>query len=444
MAVGSASRQTHSRRSPGPWPPSAEAQGVELSVVAQVLLVASLTFVAYVLIGAAPRDEGPASYIRWQVASQALELVVWLAIIGALGWWKAAGVVRGSISLWGVVPVIILSAASLLEAGHAEESWVGPGLQAAVAVGVFAGALEEEVVFRGFLYHGLTRRLGGATAVVVGSLLFAVYHIPVMIRRDLSDGAMLALLVNHFAFGMFMCRVRAQTGSVWFLIHTLWNLATVEIAIWAYPEGQYPELLWNLRFAAYGVGLFLGFGLLVRSMIARYVWGPPGKQFVWTEWPFVWSRLLRPPSPKTLERFTDRACCAVVLAQEEARAQGARLVGPEHLLLAITHECDALTTNALATAGVTLGSHTRLDELSTDRAKGAPELAFTQSAKLILRLAAAEASIWNHPHITTEHLVLGLTAPALRRGEAAQVLRQQGVDPAHLRRATISLMVDGT
>lgn len=53
-------------------------------------------------------------------------------------------------------------------------------------VGVSAARLTEEVIFRGFLLHGLTRRSGGRTAMFASSVLFAVYHVPRGIREDWS------------------------------------------------------------------------------------------------------------------------------------------------------------------------------------------------------------------------------------------------------------------
>lgn len=452
-----ATLETRLRRSRPRWPPSAEPQGIELPTVVLILIVVGLTFVGYLLVGAAPRDHGPTPYIRWLLITSVVELIVWLGVVGALGWRKGAGLIWGSWSLWGIVPLAALSVASLLAAGRAGEPWVGAGLQVAIVVGVFVAALTEEVAFRGFLFHGLTRRLGGATAAVTGSLLFSIYHLPVLIREDVRGSSMLLRLVSHFAFGMFLCRVRAQTGSIWFpaAIHALWNLTTVEIAIWAFPEGHYPVSLSYIRLAIDGAGLFLAYGLLIRALVVHaarsLVSGPPTDdgERIRSAKPINWRSFYRSlgesTSPAVFERYTGAARRAVFLAQEEARSENAKAVGSEHLLLALTHESDGVAAEALEGSGLPLGSPTRLEELLDGRREHASPplfdihaLPFDTPAKNVLQLAMLEANAWTHPQIGTEHLLLGFTA--WRRGETARVLRRQGLDRGLLRRTTLRLL----
>jgi membrane protease YdiL (CAAX protease family) len=456
-----ATLETRPRQSRRRWPPSAKSQGVELPTVVLILILVSLTFVGYLLIAAAPRDQGPTPYIRWLLITSVVELIVWLGVVGAFGWRKGVGLVWGSWSLWGIVPLAALSIASVLAAGRAGEPWVGAGLQVAIVVGIFVAALTEEVAFRGFLFHGLTRRLGGATAVVTGSVLYSIYHLPVLIREDVRGSAMVIRLISHFAFGMFLCRVRAQTGSIWFptAIHTLWNLTTVEIVIWAFPEGHYPDSLSYVRLAIDGTGLFLACGLLFWALVAHsarsLVSGPltddgkriPGaKPISWRS--FYWS-LGRSPSPADFERYTGAAWRAVVLAQEEARCEEAKAVGTEHLLLALTHESDGVASEALEGSGIPLRSPTRLGELLLGRREHVPppplnvhSVPFDPQTKMILQLAVLEANAWKHQQIGTEHLLLGLTA--LRRGGAARVLRKQGIDRGFMRRRTLRLLTERT
>ena len=55
-----------------------------------------------------------------------------------------------------------------------------------------------------------------------------------------------------------------------------------------------------------------------------------------------------------LERFTDRARRAVVLAQEEARMLGHNYIGTEHILLGLIRERDGGAGRALESLGISL------------------------------------------------------------------------------------------
>jgi membrane protease YdiL (CAAX protease family) len=447
-----AALETRPSRSPSRWPPSAEPQGIELSPVAVIVVTLGLLAFGYFIAWSAPTDRGPAPYLRWLLMTSIVELIVWVGVVVGLGWRRAAGLVTGSLSWWGIAPLVAISTASLLMAGRAEEASVGAGLQLVIAIGVLIEALGEEVAFRGFLYHGLTRRFGGTVAMASCSLLFALYHLPVLVGNEVRGVYMIISLLTHFTFGMFMCRIRAETGSIWFptAVHALWNLTAVDIAIWAFPEGLHPDAFGWIRLAIDGTGLILAYGLLWRALLAHsarsLVSGPPiddGKRASAAtafDWRAFYGNLARSPSRDVFDRFTERARSAVVLAQEEARSAQARAVGTEHVLLALIHESDAVASEALQACGISPGSPTRLSELIRDRSELAPTLPFDVRARMVLRLAALEADEWKHVHIGTEHLLMGLTA--LRRSEAARLLRMRGFHRADLRRTTLRLLVE--
>ncbi|MFF5219519.1 Clp protease N-terminal domain-containing protein [Micromonospora sp. NPDC000442] len=180
------------------------------------------------------------------------------------------------------------------------------------------------------------------------------------------------------------------------------------------------------------------------------------------------------------ERFTERARAAVRRAREEARAEGQRPVGTEHLLLAILSDGGGLAVRVLHDAGVTaddlrerIRRHTEnsgsglgeadaaaLREIGIDLAaivarieesfgpdalreavpaprrrwgrRGPTGGPFSDRAKKALELSLREALRLRHRHIGTEHLLLGL----LREGNglAALVLTEAGVDLADARR----------
>ena len=129
------------------------------------------------------------------------------------------------------------------------------------------------------------------------------------------------------------------------------------------------------------------------------------------------------------ERFTDRARRVVVRAQEEARTLDHSYVGPEHLLLGLTHESvGGLAAAALQSLGIGLGTvRQRVEEL-TGRGVQAPSghIPFTPQAKQALELSLAEAVQLGHHYIGTEHILLGL----IREGEgvATAVLSELSAD----------------
>ncbi len=89
---------------------------------------------------------------------------------------------------------------------------------------VVAAPLAEETFFRGFLFKGILHsRLGGAGAVVLTALIWAVIHQ----QYDRFD------MANVFAAGLLFGYARLRTNSIYsgLLMHALMNLiATIEVA----------------------------------------------------------------------------------------------------------------------------------------------------------------------------------------------------------------------
>lgn len=179
------------------------------------------------------------------------------------------------------------------------------------------------------------------------------------------------------------------------------------------------------------------------------------------------------------ERFTDRARTLVRQARDEARSEGQRQAGTEHLLLALLADGDSLAARVLAEAGVRgddlrerIHRHTAhgatglaeadaaaLREIGIDlaaivarieesfgpdalreaapsprrwwrrRYAGGP---FSPRSKKVLELSLREAVRLRHNHIGTEHILLGLLREG--RGLAALVLTEAGLDLDDLRR----------
>ncbi|MGH7196229.1 MAG: lysostaphin resistance A-like protein [Candidatus Saccharimonadales bacterium] len=78
---------------------------------------------------------------------------------------------------------------------------------------VVLAPLAEELLFRGFLYRGLRRRLSFIPATLVTSLLFAVAHAQLNVGLDV------------FALSLVLCYMREKTDSLWpgILLHATKN-----------------------------------------------------------------------------------------------------------------------------------------------------------------------------------------------------------------------------
>jgi ATP-dependent Clp protease ATP-binding subunit ClpA len=143
-----------------------------------------------------------------------------------------------------------------------------------------------------------------------------------------------------------------------------------------------------------------------------------------------------------LERFTDRARRAVVLAQEEARMLGHNYIGTEHILLGLIRERDGGAGRALESLGISLEAVRQQVEEIIGHGRPAPSghIRFSLHAKKVLELSLREALQLGHHYIGTGHILLGL----IREGEgvAAQVLAKLGADLNRVRQQVIQLPHD--
>ncbi|MFI9374921.1 Clp protease N-terminal domain-containing protein [Streptomyces parvulus] len=109
-------------------------------------------------------------------------------------------------------------------------------------------------------------------------------------------------------------------------------------------------------------------------------------------------------------RFTPRARNAVMAAHNEAVASGATEGLPEHLVLGLLTERDALAAKALIAQGVALDA-IRAAAAATlpPAAEDVPELVpYGPGAKKVLELTFREALRLGHNYVGTEHILLAL------------------------------------
>lgn len=109
-------------------------------------------------------------------------------------------------------------------------------------------------------------------------------------------------------------------------------------------------------------------------------------------------------------RYTPRARSAVVASMNEAQAAGHSAVRPEHLLLGLLTEPEALAAKAIAAQGVSLEA---VREAATAALPPAGERAtgvipFDPQARKALELTFREALRMGHNYVGTEHILLAL------------------------------------
>lgn len=85
------------------------------------------------------------------------------------------------------------------------------------------GPLAEEVLFRGFIFPGLSGNIGFMRAAIITSLLFAVAH------------GSLGLIAPIFVTGMLLTWLYYETGSIWvsFAAHGIQNALAFSLSVWA-------------------------------------------------------------------------------------------------------------------------------------------------------------------------------------------------------------------
>ncbi|WBB70574.1 Clp protease N-terminal domain-containing protein [Micromonospora sp. WMMD812] len=138
-------------------------------------------------------------------------------------------------------------------------------------------------------------------------------------------------------------------------------------------------------------------------------------------------------------RFTPRARNVVTAAQDEARATGHAEIRPEHLVLGLLSEPEALAAKAIVAQGVSLE---RVREVATavlgsPSSGEVPELIpYDAQSRKALELTFREALRLGHNYIGTEHILLAL----LELEDGTGVLAGLGVDKAAAETALLAAL----
>jgi ATP-dependent Clp protease ATP-binding subunit ClpC len=146
-----------------------------------------------------------------------------------------------------------------------------------------------------------------------------------------------------------------------------------------------------------------------------------------------------------LNRFTQRAQKAIILAQQEAKRLNHDYLGTEHVLLGLVALGEGVAAQVLQDLGIDLKKVRREVEKMVgtgDNILLVGEVPFTPRAKKVLELAVQEAQDMGHNYVGTEHLLLGLIRE--EEGVAAKVLEGLGASLELVRGQIVNLLGETT
>jgi ATP-dependent Clp protease ATP-binding subunit ClpC len=141
--------------------------------------------------------------------------------------------------------------------------------------------------------------------------------------------------------------------------------------------------------------------------------------------------------------FTDRVREVLSDAREEARQLRHDYIGTEHILLSLTRAKEGVAAAVLEKLNA---DPEAIREQVADKVRPGRDgnrtgdLPYTSRTKKVLEFALAESREMGHPHIGTEHLLVGLLRE--EKGVAAQVLNEAGVT-LEAARTQIILLIGG-
>ena len=127
------------------------------------------------------------------------------------------------------------------------------------------------------------------------------------------------------------------------------------------------------------------------------------------------------------ERYTEKARRVIFFARYEASSFGSPYIETEHLLLGVLREDKALTNRFLRSHASVESIRKQIEDHTTIREKTSTsvDLPISNECKRVLAYAAEEAERLSHPHIGTEHMLLGLLRE--EKSFAAEILKERGL-----------------
>jgi len=143
-----------------------------------------------------------------------------------------------------------------------------------------------------------------------------------------------------------------------------------------------------------------------------------------------------------MNRFTERAQKAILIAQEEAKRLNHDYVGTEHILLGLIALGEGISAQVLINLGVDMNRvRIEIEKIvgTGDNVMLLGEIPFSPRAKKVLEYGIEEASLMGTYYVGTEHLLLGLLRE--REGVAARVLENLGVNLEDVREEIVEILI---
>lgn len=138
-------------------------------------------------------------------------------------------------------------------------------------------------------------------------------------------------------------------------------------------------------------------------------------------------------------RFTQRAERVFVLAEAITKRMGHKIMGTEHLLLALTEEGEGIAAKALAQIGLEPDKiRAKITQITGVNPPITGEVGLSPRVKKVIQLATEEAQRQGVSYIGTEHILLGLIIEG--EGIAARVLADLKVSPEKIWEQVITLL----
>jgi len=138
-------------------------------------------------------------------------------------------------------------------------------------------------------------------------------------------------------------------------------------------------------------------------------------------------------------RFTQRAERVFILAESITKRMGHKIMGTEHLLLALTEEGEGIAAKALAQIGLEPDKiRAKITHITGVNPPVSGEVGLSPRVKKVIQLATEEAQRQGVSYIGTEHILLGLIIEG--EGIAARVLADLKVSPEKIWEQVITLL----
>jgi ketosteroid isomerase-like protein len=133
------------------------------------------------------------------------------------------------------------------------------------------------------------------------------------------------------------------------------------------------------------------------------------------------------------QRFTESARRVIFYARYEASQYGSSYIESEHLLLGLWREDKRLLCHFMDAEGSGDDLRAQIEKRITPREvfSTSIEVPLAHDSKRILTLAMDESDRLGHPHVGTEHLLLGMLSA--EGAVAAQILTETGIKPEAVR-----------